>query len=691
MNWICSECSASFSRPRARCPTDGHRVIEDLRGQRIGGRYDVRDLIGVGGMDSSVWKAWQSGTERVVAVKVLPPATEAAAKRFARGAKIAANLGHPNNATIHDYGRTEDGKLFLVMEFLDGQLLQDALGYEGMPVEDTLHITDQLLQCLEHAHRDGAVHRDLKPDNIFLISRNDDARFVKILDFGIAKYAEEGSEERESDALDSDVTEQRQVCGTPQYMAPEQVVGAPVDARTDLYSLGVVMYRMLAGQLPFDGKTRYELYQKHLQSAPPRFKEVRPDLDIPERLELIVMKALSKRAERRFQNAREMREALYTVWDQLGGAAMPSKRRPTTSRVAAVRMPPAVHVTSPAMPAPAPPVPAHSQVERREGTLSAVQIRHPSRLGMYAPSPSETEPNSATRTGSVVVAPVAKPRSNGKTVAILAAAFVLGLGGVVGVMKLIKSDAKKAPPVASVTGTTAPSAAAGVGTDPKVGVIGSKETAEPDEVVADRQDPLAVAAKTKTAQPPKPAAPAADVPTDAAGVKQAALEVPVAAKTFPIRFDAFPSNTSVSINGVERGAVPLSLELGAGSYSVRYARPGYISQVSTLVVTESTATAVMNQRATLSLEPLPVEPVRVHQASPTTTTRRATTKRRSKRKARTKRGSAKPWDDAYVPKQPKRYFPAKKDTKKKPNVDLLDDSAPAPKRKTKPKVDLLDD
>ncbi|MBL8786078.1 MAG: protein kinase [Deltaproteobacteria bacterium] len=336
MNWICSHCGEKFSRYRTRCSADGQRVIEDLSGQLIGGRYRVRELIGVGGMDSTVWKAWQTGTERVVAVKVLPAPEEAAAKRFARGARIAANLNHPNCTVVHDYGQTEDGKLFLVMEFLAGQVLQELLGPEGMAAPDAIHIAIQVLQALEHAHSERAVHRDLKPDNLFLIRKNDDPLHVKILDFGIAKYVEEDPEatsstedDKSADDFEDLVTEQRQVCGTPQYMAPEQVVGARIDGRTDLYALGCVLYRMLTGRLPFDGKTRYELYQKHLQEVPKPFHEVRPDLVFPDRLELIVMKALSKRPDLRFQGASEMRKALESV-----EVAGDRQRRGTRPRVA---------------------------------------------------------------------------------------------------------------------------------------------------------------------------------------------------------------------------------------------------------------------------------------------------------------------------------------------------------------------
>jgi len=203
VNWICSHCGEKFSRYRTRCPHEGSRVIEDLTGQLIGGRYRTRELIGVGGMDSTVWKAWQTGTERTVAIKVLPPADEASARRFARGARIAANLNHPNCAVIHDYGKTEDGKLYLVMEFLAGQPLQELLGPTGtssMPAADVVHIAVQVLQALEHAHAERAVHRDLKPDNLFLTRRNDDPLHVKILDFGIAKSVEEGPTHTSTDA-----------------------------------------------------------------------------------------------------------------------------------------------------------------------------------------------------------------------------------------------------------------------------------------------------------------------------------------------------------------------------------------------------------------------------------------------------------------------------------------------------------
>ncbi|TNF35297.1 MAG: serine/threonine protein kinase [Deltaproteobacteria bacterium] len=425
MDWICSHCGEKFSRSRTRCPSDGHRVVEDLSGTTIGGRYQVRELIGVGGMDSSVWKAWQTGTERTVAVKVLPPADDAASKRFARGARIAANLTHPNCLVIHDYGSTEDGKLYLVMEFLPGQVLTDVLGDDPMPVKDAIHVADQILQALEHAHNRRAVHRDLKPDNLFVTRKNDDPLHIKILDYGIAKYIEEDptepSPEQQGDDFDL-VTEQRQVCGTPQYMAPEQVVGGRVDARTDVYSLGVVMYRMLTGRLPFDGKTRYELYQKHLQERPPTFRDAaRPDVGpLPRDLEMLVQRALAKNPGQRFQSAAEMRRALASV-DLTVAPPLPA-RPDTAPRVSKSAT---AHGLQPVPKQPkgvtvvlegaledvpeesaedfAPPtlVFPDAPIQPRRGTVS---------LQAPVPSPSQTEPNSSEQGAVAPPAPRRPPR-----------------------------------------------------------------------------------------------------------------------------------------------------------------------------------------------------------------------------------------------------------------------------------------
>ena len=321
---ICPKCFERFADEVRRCPHHGKGTVEDLAGELIADRYELRTLLGVGGMNSTVWAAWHAATHRTVALKLLPATHPSAAERFARGARLASNLSHPHITTVHDYGRTETGGLFLVMELLEGSSLHAALKREGaMSPERVLRITEQVLRALDHAHRKHIVHRDLKPGNLFLLSEHGEANdFAKVLDFGIAK-AFEGDEVDDSNEdalhnLSSEVTHQRQVCGTPHYMAPEQVAMGRVDARTDLYSLGVVMYRMLAARLPFEGKETHELFRMHLTEPPARFRVARPDLEIPPAIEAVVLRALAKDPDERFASANEMRAALREVRRGLG-------------------------------------------------------------------------------------------------------------------------------------------------------------------------------------------------------------------------------------------------------------------------------------------------------------------------------------------------------------------------------------
>ena len=341
MKWICPRCKLRIGDTEARCPKDGAKLrfgdnsvrcpttgryaVPDLSGLTLADRYTLRELIGIGGMGSTVWEGWQKSTERIVAIKVLPPANEAAAGRFARGARIASNLNHPHITVVHDYGKTKDDQLFLVMELLDGRTLHRELrGTRGLPIDRSLYVIDQVLRALEHAHEQRVVHRDLKPGNLFLVRKNDDHDYMKVLDFGISKYIiEEPDEGIESTDAGTgpgamEVTQEQLICGTPHYMAPEQVGMGRIDARTDLYSLGVVAFRTLAGRLPFEGKSHHELFRKHLTEPPPRLSDVRPDLHLPDDLERFIARSLAKPPEERFQNASEMRSALRVIRRTMG-------------------------------------------------------------------------------------------------------------------------------------------------------------------------------------------------------------------------------------------------------------------------------------------------------------------------------------------------------------------------------------
>ncbi|MCC6619978.1 MAG: serine/threonine protein kinase [Deltaproteobacteria bacterium] len=329
--WLCPRCRTRVvGHDAVRCRVDGWRLVRDRTGSRVG-RFTLEGFLGVGA-NGSVWRAADE-VGHPVAVKLLLPRVPAEAQRFDRGARLAQGLDHPHVARTFGVGRltSEEGELlYLDMELLDGETLAARLTHQPrLSAEASARLVVQALHALEHVHARGIVHRDLKPSNLFL--EREPADNVKILDFGIAKPTAptgltgrtEGSvvgpflPDAPDEAVEAEaggagleheeVTGQHKICGTPEYMAPEQIVGARPDARSDLYALGVVLHKALTGQLPFRGRTRAELYQQHLQAAPPPLP---PDVEAPPALAAVVARALAKAPDDRFPSARAMREAL---------------------------------------------------------------------------------------------------------------------------------------------------------------------------------------------------------------------------------------------------------------------------------------------------------------------------------------------------------------------------------------------
>jgi serine/threonine-protein kinase len=277
-------------------------------GSTVAGKYRLNRLIGVGAI-GAVYAAVHQFTGRHVALKVIDSeiaSYEGYAARFLREARAAADIGHPAICDVLDAGQEPDGTLYLVLELLEGRTLEAAIEAQDLRQEEIVRVGVQLLEGLAAAHDRGIVHRDIKPDNVFLTWDEEGELHVKLLDFGVAKNTKGGP--------DVFRTQQGVVLGTPYYMSPEQAAGDPVDVRADIWSAGAVLFHALTGRPPFDEETYNKLIAKLLNQDPPRLREVRPEL--PEWLATVVDRALERDLETRWQSARTMAETLR----QQGGA-----------------------------------------------------------------------------------------------------------------------------------------------------------------------------------------------------------------------------------------------------------------------------------------------------------------------------------------------------------------------------------
>src|SRR6266566_50246 len=290
----------------------------------IAGRYEVREHIATGGM-ASVFKTWDHRVERLVAMKVLRSLDKndlRAVERFRREARAAAALAHPNAVTIYDFVE-ELSQYFLVMEYIHGPTLKkEILDRRHLQALETLEIAAQVCAVLQVAHKRGFIHRDIKPQNIMLVSNNVStpgvaSLLVKLTDFGIVRVAE-----------DAGLTNSGIVLGTADYLSPEQARGEKLTASSDLYSLGVVMFEMLAGRPPFVGPTAVSIAMQHASTNPPSLRQFNPN--VPPGVEHIVMRALEKEPEDRFHSAAEMQQALRQCAKELARASR-SKRMPPGS------------------------------------------------------------------------------------------------------------------------------------------------------------------------------------------------------------------------------------------------------------------------------------------------------------------------------------------------------------------------
>lgn len=322
----CPTCGRHYPADVEVCPEDqtplqadstvaGAAPVDPLVGHTLDEKYLLEDRLGIGGM-GTVYRARHLLIDRPVAVKVLNPRfveDEAARTRFRREAKACGRLQHMNAVTVTDFGTSQDGYVYLVMELLEGRTLRDVLAKES-PLDParSVALMLQISAAVAAAHEAGIIHRDLKPANIFIVQRAEVPAVVKVLDFGIAKLAADSLDEDEPKTL----TAVGAMIGTPRYMSPEQCDGAELTPAADVYSLGVILYEMLTGTVPFSGSSPLAIAMKHTGEIPRSPRDF--VAGIPLELEQVVLHTLEKRPQDRPGNAAEFRAELLSIAERLG-------------------------------------------------------------------------------------------------------------------------------------------------------------------------------------------------------------------------------------------------------------------------------------------------------------------------------------------------------------------------------------
>src|SRR5687768_4397036 len=321
----CPQCGIEYPDTNTLCPADGvalETTDHSLLASTLAGKYRIEERLNEGGM-GTVYRATHVLMEKTVAIKVLRPSLAADEKivaRFSREARAASRISHPNALSVTDFGEDENGIVFLVMEFLSGKTLKQLIRDDGpLPLARVVEITRQIGDALNAAHCQGVVHRDLKSDNIMLVDTMT-GDHAKVLDFGIAKINEPDG------VVDTNLTAPNLVIGTPQYMSPEQCSqDSEIDSRSDIYSLGVILYEMLVGHVPFSGDSATIVMMKQLQEPVPSVLDERND--VPPPIARVVARAMAKVPSNRYQSVSELVEDLTIA----SGMIMPVPIAPATN------------------------------------------------------------------------------------------------------------------------------------------------------------------------------------------------------------------------------------------------------------------------------------------------------------------------------------------------------------------------
>jgi eukaryotic-like serine/threonine-protein kinase len=330
---VCPRCKTRYDDTPpapATCPRDQTRLVrfeellettgDAMLGRTLDGRFTILARLGAGSM-GTVYRARQHAMGRDVAIKILrsdKAVDEQAKGRFLREARANSLLASPHTVTVFDFGQAASGELFLAMELLEGESLGQRIARLGsLPLEQALETCRQALRSLGEAHAKGIIHRDLKPDNLFysrVVSGGAEEEIVKVLDFGIAKVLGDNS-----DPMNAVETQAGTVFGTPRYMSPEQAQGKPLDGRSDLYALGVILYHMLTGRPPYTDDDAIVVMARHIKTPPPTFAAASPGLKAPPDVEALVMRLLSKEPSGRPGSA----DAMLTELARLAESGVP--------------------------------------------------------------------------------------------------------------------------------------------------------------------------------------------------------------------------------------------------------------------------------------------------------------------------------------------------------------------------------
>jgi serine/threonine protein kinase len=582
----CPQCGRRFPGTVRMCPIDG-TVLEhetatlSQAGQVLDGKYRLDSLLAEGGM-GSVYRATHVMLGKTVAIKLIKAAIMTSpeiVRRFQREARAATALNHPNIVSVYDLGQTPDGTLYIAMEFIDGPSLKALIqAGRAVPAARTISILRQVASALAVAHKHNIIHRDLKPHNIMLATASDGSELAKLVDFGIAKTFDEATQ----------LTSLGSALGTPFYMSPEQIEGRAVDARSDLYALGIILYEMLVGEVPFADQSTPAVLIRQLRERP-----VRPSLKnpaVPPALEAIAMRCLEKDPEQRFQTADDFAAALHdasaTLSDASSMATLPMNRAVTPSPEATIPMPrPAPGPTPagvvPAIVAPPPPasvlptivapppppasvVPTIVAPPRPPVSVAPAIVAPPPQPASAAPAVLPPPPQAAPVSSVLRADPATKPTvpailppapqpapapqsSKSPVAALLAVAAVVVLAGA-GYMWWANRQAPASTTVASTSGEVPkavpamagqnePARPAETGNAAAVAVSPTPAVSEPASAAKD-----AAAAVTK--EPPAPSTKdAAAAPKNAAAAKGAPAPDPAAAPP-PARSPAVASVAS---------------------------------------------------------------------------------------------------------------------------------------------------